>query len=555
MGNYVNRGNASFASARRSQIYIDKTGLLNYTNSVMDTEQRYICVSRPRRFGKTLTAGMLMAYYGKGCDSRSLFQDLEIAGSCSFQKHLNQYDVIHLDIAYLLVQVRDPSKTIEYLQKSVIEELDMIYPGVLSESDRYLPVALSRVHSRKGVGFIIIIDEWDAFFRESRYDMEAQQEYIDLLRGLFKGEQSKDFVKLAYMTGILPIKKYKSESALNNFDEFTMTSPKRLAKYVGFTEDEVKDLCKEYEMDFSEAVRWYDGYSFFRMKHVYNPNSVVKAMLSGEYDNYWTRTVAYESLQDYISLNFDGLRDSIVQMLAGERCRVNTDTFGNDMTSFKSRDDVLTVLIHLGYLAYDWEKKEVYVPNEEVRSAFANAIQGTDWTPVVRALQQSDRLLAATWKREASVVAEIVAQVHMDNTSILEYNNEHSLSCVIALAYYHAVNEYTLVREFPAGKGYADIVFLPRRYSDKPAMIVELKYGHSAQEAIRQIRERNYSEALQEYHGNLLLAGINYDKESREHSCVIKEWEEGEPGYKESRKLQQLPDFRKASFNRVEYPS
>lgn len=411
MGSFVNRGNESFSRARNSQIYIDKTGLLNYTNSVINTEQSYICVSRPRRFGKTLTAGMLMAYYCRGCNSETLFTDLAIADSPSFKKHLNQYDVIHLDIAYLLVQIKNPSKTISCLQEYVIEELKTIYPGILSDDEQMLPFALSKIHQAKGAAFIIIIDEWDAIFREDRYDTNAQREYIQLLRGLFKGEQSKDFVKLAYITGILPIKKYNSESALNNFDEFTMAGPKRLAEYVGFTESEVARLCQEYDMDFSEAARWYDGYSFPRMKHVYNPNSIVKAMLSGEYDNYWTKTVTYESLKNYISM--------------------------------------------------------------------------------------------------------------------MEYNNENALSCVITLAYYHTVNEYTLIRELPSGNGCADLVFLPRKYSDKPAMVVELKYNHSAQSAIWQIKEKHYPKALEDYKGNLLLVGIGYDKKTKIHSCRIQEWAAG----------------------------
>lgn len=527
MGSFVNRGNESFSRARNSQIYIDKTGLLNYTNSVINTEQSYICVSRPRRFGKTLTAGMLMAYYCRGCNSETLFTDLAIADSPSFKKHLNQYDVIHLDIAYLLVQIKNPSKTISCLQEYVIEELKTIYPGILSDDEQMLPFALSKIHQAKGAAFIIIIDEWDAIFREDRYDTNAQREYIQLLRGLFKGEQSKDFVKLAYITGILPIKKYNSESALNNFDEFTMAGPKRLAEYVGFTESEVARLCQEYDMDFSEAARWYDGYSFPRMKHVYNPNSIVKAMLSGEYDNYWTKTVTYESLKNYISMNFDGLKDCVVQMLAGGRCHVNTDTFENDMTSFKSRDDVLTVLIHLGYLAYDRDRKEVYVPNEEVRTAFANAVGSTDWTPVVEAMEKSRCLLTDTWNKDEEAVAKGVEMVHMANVSLLEYNNENALSCVITLAYYHAVNEYTLIRELPSGNGCADLVFLPRKYSDKPAMVVELKYNHSAQSAIWQIKEKHYPKALEDYKGNLLLVGIEYDKKTKIHSCRIQEWAAG----------------------------
>lgn len=525
MGIFVNRGNSSFRRARKSQIYVDKSGLLKYTNSVIDTEQCYICSSRPRRFGKTMAAGMLTAYYGKGCDSRELFADLEIAGTPSFEEYLNRYDVIHLDIAYLLVQVKDPLEMVSYIQKCVIEELKELYPGVLSEEDQMLPLALSRIYKAAGAGFVIIIDEWDAIFREKKADGNAQQAYVELLRGLFKGEQSKDFVRLAYITGILPIKKYKSESALNNFYEFTMTNPQMLTEYIGFTEQEVKGLCEEYGMDFAEAAWWYDGYSFRRIKHIYNPNSVVRAMLSGEYDNYWTKTVAYESLKDYISMDFDGLKGAVVQVLSGGRCKVNILGFENDMVSFKHRDDVLTALVHLGYLAYDSDAKEVYIPNEEIRGAFSMVIRDTDWTPVISALQASDALLRATWNRDEEAVAKGISEVHEANTSILEYNDENVLSCVVTLAYYNAVNDYTLIREMPVGKGYADIIFLPRKKSDKPAMVVELKYNKSAEGAIAQIKEKRYAEALKDYQGNLLLVGINYCRETKEHSCAIEEWE------------------------------
>lgn len=524
MGSYVNRGNGSFESARKSRIYVDKTGMLAYINEVLDTEQCYICNSRPRRFGKSITAGMLAAYYGKGCDSRALFKDLEIAEFPSFEEHLNKYDVIHLDIAYLLVQQKNATDTVAFMQKCVIDELKMIYPGVLADEENRLPLALSAIHRAFGVKFVIVIDEWDAIFREEKTDEAGQQAYIRLLRGLFKGEQSKDFILLAYITGILPIKKYKSESALNNFREFTMVSPKQLSEYMGFTEQEVRELCLTHHMDFTETARWYDGYSFRRVKHVYNPNSVVNAMLDGEFDSYWSNTVSYESLREYISMNFDGLRDMVVQMLAGGRCIVDTKTFQNDMTSFKSRDDVLTMLIHLGYLAYDADSREAYVPNEEVRTAFARAVDDTDWMPVIQAIRSSDKLLKATWDKDADTVARGIDRVHMENTSILQYNNENALSCVIALAYYNAVNEYTVVREMPSGKGYADLVFLPRKYSAKPAMVIELKYDESAEHAINQIKNRRYPEALKNYEGKLLLVGVSYDKESKEHSCVIEEW-------------------------------
>ena len=527
MGIYVNRGNDSFARARKSRIYVDKTGLIEYTNGVVDTEQCHICNSRPRRFGKSMAAGMLAAYYMKGCDSRELFEGLEIAGKPSFEEHLNQYDVIHLDMAYLLVQNKSAVDTVAFMQKCVIDELRVIYPGILTDEDQALPFALSKINNAVGARFVIIIDEWDAIFRECETDKQGQQEYVRLLRGLFKGEQSKDFVVLAYITGILPIKRYNSESALNNFREFTMLNPKGLSEYIGFTEEEVRSLCETYHMDFQETARWYDGYSFRKLKHVYNPNSVVNAMLDGEYDSYWSNTVSYGSLKEYICLNFEGLRDLVIQMFAGARCTVDINTFQNDMTSFKSRDDVLTALIHLGYLAYDADTREAYVPNEEVRAAFERAVRDTGWDPVVQAIRDSDSLLRATWNRDADAVAEGIDKVHMGNTSILQYNNENALSCVITLAYYNAANEYTLIREMPSGKGYADIVFLPRRYSTKPALVVELKYDQSAESAVAQIKDRRYPEALREYQGNILLVGISYNKEDKKHECTIEEWDKG----------------------------
>lgn len=406
MGIYFNPGNEGFKRVLRSKIYIDKTDLLEYTNSVLETEQSYICISRPRRFGKSIAAEMLVTYYDKSCDSKELFQGYKIAQSTDYTEHLNQYDVIHIDVNYVRGQSISAMETVDNIQRFVIEELKESYPDGICDTDCKLPVALTKINQKYGVKFIIIIDEWDAIFRENKNDETAQKEYITLLRGLFKDAPSKKFLKLGYLTGILPIKKYGTESALNNFDEFTMTNPRRLSEFVGFTEQEVVDLCKEYDMDFEEVKRWYDGYSFKNTKHVYNPNSVVKAMLDGECSNYWTSTETYESLKFYISMNFDGLKDSIIQMLAGGRCKVDTNTFENDMVSFQSRDDVLTVLIHLGYLAYDKKTQEAMIPNEEVRSAFIHAIKKCNWNYVIDAIAASDALLQATWRKDEEAVAE-----------------------------------------------------------------------------------------------------------------------------------------------------
>lgn len=531
MGIYVNPGNSGFQSALRSKIYIDKTGMLEYTNSVLGSEQRYICVSRPRRFGKSMTAEMLVAYYDKTCNSEDMFCNLNISNSDDFRKHLNQYPVIHVDVNDFLHR-RDEVNggsisalaAVGLFHSEVIEELRKTYPCAIKETENNLPSALAQIYEALGERFIIIIDEWDAIFREDKLDVGAQDAYIDLLRGLFKDASAKRFLELAYLTGILPIKKYGTESALNNFDEFSMIQAEPLSTYVGFTEEEVRTLCMQYNMEYDELNRWYDGYVLAKDLHIYNPKSVIDSVLRKQIANYWTRTETYESLKNYINMNFDGLKDSIVQMLLGERCKVNTSTFANDMTSFDSRDEILTVLIHLGYLAYDAQKEEVYIPNEEVREAFSSAIQKSGWSAITEAIIESEQLLKDTWAMNTKAIEEALSRVHMNNASILRYNDENSLSCVITLAYYNAINEYMMIREMPTGKGYADIVFLPHKNSDKPAMIVELKYDQSVESALNQIKKKQYAVGLDSYSGEVLLVGINYDKKNKQYECLIETW-------------------------------
>ena len=308
------------------------------------------------------------------------------------------------------------------------------------------------------------------------------------------------------------------------FDEFSMTNPKQLAEFVGFTETEVRELCTQYNMDFDETKRWYDGYRFENVDHVYSPRSVVSAMLSRCFDNYWNQTETFEALKEYIELNYAGLKEIVIELLSGGSKKINTSKFTNDMKTFKNADDVLTLLIHLGYLGYDYALQEVFIPNSEVAGEFYNAVEDAGWEDVVKSISASDRLLKATWNKEADVVAAGIENAHFE-TSILKYNDENSLACVISLAYYSARAYYTEIRELPTGKGYADIVYLPRKkHLDKPAMIIELKWDKSAEGAIAQIKSKNYIKALEEYQGSMLLVGVNYDKESKEHQCVIEEF-------------------------------
>lgn len=523
MGIYLNPGNAAFKESLCSEIYVDKTGLIEYTNGVLGTKQKNICVSRPRRFGKSMAAEMLAAYYCREADSAELFSSLEIAAHPSFQQHLNQYDVIFLNIQDFFSRAENVKELVSYLQDAVMDDLRKTY-RIQQEPNRKmsLMMALEEIYSVTRQGFIFIIDEWDCIFREKKQDIDAQNAYLDFLRSLLK---DKVYVKLAYMTGILPIKKYGTHSALNMFGEFSMTNPRRLARYAGFTEPEVKELCYRYHMDFAEAKKWYDGYQFRRISHIYSPKSVIDAMLNEEFDNYWTQTETYEALKLYISMNYDGLKDSVIWMLGGGRCKIDAGTFQNDMTSFTGKDDVLTLLVHLGYLAYDANKNEVFIPNEEVQAEFIRAIKTNGWEEISKAITASEDLLDATLRRDADYVAKELDAIHMESVSILKYNSENALSCVISLAYYSAKAYYILVRELPAGKGFADIIFLPRKNCmDKPAMIVELKWNKSAKGAIEQIKTQKYVDALKEYVGDILMVGINYDKNNKEHQCVIEEF-------------------------------
>jgi hypothetical protein len=521
MGLYLNPGKERFDRALNSDIYVDKSELISFTNSIINTERQYICVSRPRRFGKSITANMLAAYYGRISDSREMFMPLKIAQDASFEEHLNRYDVIYLDIQLMLARAESLTNLFKYMTNRVVGELRDVYGELFSADVSNLSEAIDLIYSAggyQGKGFVFIVDEWDCIFREAKGNQEAQRAYLDFLKGLWKGSSC---VKLVYMTGILPIKKYGTHSALNIFKEYSMTDPKQLTEFTGFTVDEVKMLCDQYHMDYNEAKRWYDGYVFYGAEHIYNPKSVVDAMLDRTFQSYWTATETYEALKVYIDMNYEGLKDDIVMLLGDGRCKVNPRRFQNDMTTFGGKDDVLTLLIHLGYLAYDSENEEVYIPNYEIKQEFVDAIEGDEWGEVIKTLSASQELLEATWQLDGEAVAKGIGAAHMEAASILNYNNENALSCVINLAYFSAKREYFMIREFPTGKGFADVVFLPRKKSDKPAIVVELKWNHSAEGAITQIKSRNYGESLKDYAGEVLLVGINYDKESKEHQCVI----------------------------------
>ena len=396
MGVYFNPNNGSFTKDRNYKIYIDKTGLLEYLNEQIETPKNCIAVSRARRFGKSHAAGMIDAYYSLGCDSTRLFENTQIAKSSDFKKYMNKYNVIHLDIS----SVWDFHKEdlIEAIHERVCEDFQKEYGETLNYK-KELCLLIQEIYSRTTIPFVIIIDEWDCVIRNSE-DKDLIHKYLQFLHSLFKSEESKSFLALAYITGILPIKKIKDESALNNFREYTMLKSKPITEYYGFTEEEVRSLCREHDMDFESTKAWYNGY-LIDGKHMYNPNSVVQAMLDLDFDSYWKNTSSFSSINTFITMNYEGLKDDVLTMLTGAKVRVNTLTFQNDFSIVVSKDDALTALIHLGYLGYDADRKSAYIPNYEVATAFDAALQIGSWSEIAKTISKCDELLMATIDGEA----------------------------------------------------------------------------------------------------------------------------------------------------------
>ena len=522
MGLYVNPGNEEFDRATKSKIYVDKTGMISFINQNLNTEHQNICVSRPRRFGKSIAANMLVAYYSRGCDSKELFEKFKIAGDVGFEEHLNKYNVIHLNMKQFLGRTKTIDEMLELLTRKVTRELKREFSDVTYYEEDLVSV-IEEIYSQTHSFFIFIIDEWDCIFRVKGNDTDAQKIYLNFLRNLLKNQP---YCVLAYMTGILPIKKYGEHSALNMFDEYSMTNQRELAEFTGFTEQEVQELCPAYDMPYEKMKQWYDGYDLKGIQ-IYNPRSVVMSLLGHDFDSYWTKTETYEALKKYIQMDMYNLKELVTKLIAGSSVAINPDKFQNDMTTFASADDVLTLLVHLGYLTYDFDTRTVHIPNQEVQKEFINCIEDGGWEPVMDAIRKSEELLNATISGDEDTVARIIEHVHQENTSILAYNDENSLACVISLAYYSAKKNYVIYRELVGGKGFADLVFIPRKTTQAPAIVVELKRNQTADAAIDQIKRKEYVQSLKDYRGEVLLVGINYESKDsdgenyKKHFCKI----------------------------------
>jgi hypothetical protein len=357
--------------------------------------------------------------------------------------------------------------------------------------------------------------------RDSK-DYKGHEIYLDFLNVLLKDQ---GYVGLAYMTGILPIKKYKTESVLNMFIEYSMINPRGLASYVGFTEDEVSNACHVHGSDFEAMKTWYDGYRFGDM-HIYSPMSVSNALKFKSIENYWTNTGTYESLKSYICMDFDGMKETVVQLLEspGYSKKIDPAGFQNDVHTFSSADDIFTLLVHLGYLGFDMSNSEVFIPNKEVQDVFKQSINDPVWAGLIEIHSISKELLEDTWNMNSAKVAEAIEKVHQKIVSIEKYNSEEALSYVISWAYIHANAYYTKLMELESGKGYLDILFTPKpQYASKLPLLIELKWNKSGKSAIAQIENKDYADKVKELAGcDILLIGINYSERTKKHTCKIK---------------------------------
>jgi len=548
MGIYLNPGSDRYEEALRTEIYVDKTNMISFLNSVVNTKRKYVAVSRPRRFGKTTTAEMISAYYDCSINARDLFEDKKISTNPKLYEagregkkspwdiYLNKFYVIHVNMVDLATETGSIPEMLFSLEKAVMRELREEWPNADRDMQGGLRLLMQEIYNREKARFVIVIDEWDCIFREFKEDTDGQRLYLDFLRDWLK---DKSYIALAYITGILPIKKYGQHSALNMFGEYSMLQPQQLAEYVGFTDEEVRELCEKHGRSYDDIKAWYDGYDLYGIippgekepeeYQIYNPYSVVQAVITGRICDYWNATETYEALSVHINRNFDGLKDMVMLLMEGKRIPVNTRKYQNDMSSMANADDVLTLLIHLGYLAYDSERRESYIPNREILDEYRNTVEGNgEWDQLYSVLARSQKLLEATWAGDEDEVARLVEDAHM-RAGNLTYNSEAALSYAVRLAYFNAEQYYTLIPEMQAGRGYADLAYIPSpKYPDKPAILVELKWNKDAETAMTQILDRRYPDSLEKYRGNIILVAIDYNKEVtsgckgyKHHSCRI----------------------------------
>ena len=550
MGIYLNgkRAYSLFQEDCAMTYYIDKTEMLDEIvrileqkgNAVEETgafrgkKMKYLCVTRPRRFGKTMAANMIGAFFGKGADSSEEFVHLKAASYGWYQKHLNQHNVIHIMFNELPENRRSYEQYISRIKKGLIGDLRMAYPEIEIEKEDSVWDALTKVFEYgNGDKFIFVLDEWDYIYHQKFVTEEEKDDFTKFLSNLLK---DKAYVEMAYMTGILPIAKYFSGSELNMFCEYTMVNEEKYNEYFGFTGEEVDALYERYQAQETgkqnitrEDLRlWYDGYHTKGGRRMYNPRSVVLALSNNNLGNYWTNSGPYDELFYYIGANVDEVKEDVGLMIADIPVPARVQEYAATSMELKTKDEIFSAMVVYGFLNY--EDGYVSIPNKELMGRFADMVQREpSLGNVYRLTRQSGRMLMATKVGDTKTMTEILQFVHNTESPLQVYSTEAELASIITGAYLQEIDYFRMEGVDKAGGGYVDYIFYPFRREDD-AIILELKVNHTADDAIRQIKERQYALRFEgkigekpEYTGRILAVGIAYDKDDRtkRHECKV----------------------------------
>lgn len=538
MGMYLNSISPYFLykSEAESPYFVDKSLLLKELFPLADTGNKHICITRPRRFGKTVMANMIGAFFGKGIAANGIFDNLKISGEKNYRKHLNQHNIIYIDFSVLDDECTSYKEYMDTIKETLKSDLYHAYPDISFRAKSSVREDFMRIFAERNEKFLFIFDEWDTVFHMPFVTESDKMSYLLFLKGLLK---DKPYVSLAYMTGILPIAKYSSGSELNMFIEYTMVTEARFSEFFGFMESEVDMLYQRYCNNQAEQGKtavvtrdglctWYDGYYTKSGVRMYNPRSVVASLTNNNLGSYWTSSGPYDEIFYYIEHNVADVQDDLALMISGEGAEAKIQEYAATAMSLTTREEILSAMVVYGFLSY--YKGRVYIPNKELMDKFDEMLQKEPSLGYVYNLaKESESMLKATLHGDTDTMERILAYAHNTETPILSYNHEVELAAIVNLVYLSARDRYRVEREDKAGTGFVDFIFYPQEKGE-PCIILELKVDHTPEEAIGQIKEKQYALRFRgklgeksKYTGKILAVGIGYDKETKVHKCRIEE--------------------------------
>nr|WP_308668080.1 AAA family ATPase [uncultured Agathobacter sp.] len=538
MGTYLNSITpyTLYKSESLSPYFVDKTLMLRELFPYVSAGNRHICITRPRRFGKTIMANMISSFFQKASDSSDVFDSLTISQVDDYKKYKNQYNVIRIDFSKMPRNCDSYTQYIERIEALLIDDVKEAYPQVkINEADAVGDI-LESVFVQCGEKFIFVLDEWDFIFHRDFINEIDKEKYVAFLSNLLK---DRPYVVLSYMTGILPIAKYSSGSELNMFAEFTMVNSPMFGEYFGFTDDEVDDLYRRYIVECDRQHKeksvtrkglrdWYNGYYTKSGERVYNPRSVVFALQFNNLANYWTSSGPYDEIYYYIRNNISDVRDDLALMISGESVTAKIQEYAATSMNLSTRDEIYSAMVVYGFLSY--LNGKVCIPNRELMEKFDELLVKNESLGYVYSLaKESEKMLKATLAGDTLTMERILEFAHNTEVPLLSYNHETELSAIVNLVYLAARDSYRVEREDKAGTGYVDFIFYPYD-TTADCIILELKVDHTPDEAISQIIDKKYAlkfvpklAGQRIYTGRILAVGIGYWRDSKEHSCKVEE--------------------------------